>query len=526
MFAALLALAFVAGATAQGNFRVGETVETNDGRVCKILAITGRSAKVACGANRSDVRVYSFDSMTSEAAAQAKREQQERQKENVVNKPPQPTPTSFSQGDAVETPDGRTGKIESFKLMSDIVKVQLDDGTTKFYVLSDLKKVEKPKPQNTNPPENFRVGDIVIRIPDPGGQINNQRLRIDSISGDSAVVRYGPGNYNVYKAKLADLMSLQTWERRQNEEKEAKLLRAALEDEAEPFMDTIQLVAHTFNPKINQQGGSFNPTPATYEKWRKDLEALAAICQKYPNVTNTEFADDPVYAQDVRYRHADWCEMARQRDTLIKGFLKDVGSDQTKYSVNSVQSLLNEAENNSDGYIGDELQMVLFDRAAWMRKKDLQQYKTQFGLTDQEIETKVFKPLAGKLGEIKAKIESDASSVAPTLPKFSDAALEAIVKRRIAADYPGAQVLKIGLDGANWSVRDGRRNIGSDSLGTEYYLRIKGAYRIKTGRALVRLPNQPFCQIRYIELTQPKKGAGFDAAWAMVEKRGKFVKCP
>ena len=289
-------------------------------------------------------------------------------------------------------------------------------------------------------------------------------------------------------------------------------------------MNTIQLIAPSFNPKIIQQGGSFNPTAATYEAWRKDLESLAAICQKYPNITNSLFADDPVYSHSVAYRHADWCEMARQRDTLVKTFLKDVGSDQTKYAVNSVQNLLNEAERNSDGYIGDEMQTVLFDRAAWT-KKNTQQYKTQFGLTDADIETKVFAPLAGKLGELKSKIESDASSVAATLPKFSDAALEGVVKRRIAADYPGGQVLKIGLDSANWSLRDGKENIGSNSNGTQYYLKIKGAYRIRTGRALVRLPNQPFCQTRYIELIQSKKGTGFEAAWASVETRGKFVKC-
>jgi len=428
---------------------------------------------------------------------------------------------SFRVDDAVQTPDGRAGKIESFKPMSDLVKVKLVDGTTKFYVLSDLKKVEVPKPQNTNPTETFRVGDIVVTPGNP-----NRQLKIESISGDSAVVRYGVGRYNVFTEKLSGLISLQTWERRQNTEKEAKLERAGFEDEAQPFTKTIQMIAPSFNPKIVRASGSgFNPTPATYEAWRKDLEALAVICQKYPNLTNQPFADEPTYASSISYRQADWCEMARQRDTLIKGFLKDVGSDQAKYAVNSVQHLLNEAERNPDGYIGDELQIVLFDRAAWS-KKNLQSYKTQFGLTDAEIETKVFTPVAGKIGELEAKIESDSSNPAPPLPKFSEPALAATVKRTFATGYPGGQVLKIGLDSANWSVRDGKENIGSNSNGTQYYLRIKGAYRIRTGRAIVRLPNQPSCQIRYIELTQTKKGAGFEAAWAMVEKRGKYVKCP
>lgn len=428
---------------------------------------------------------------------------------------------SFREGDPVVVPDGRTGKIDSFKPMSDLVKVRLDDGTSKFFVLSDLKKVEVQKPQNTNPPETLRVGDIVVTPGNP-----KRQLKIESISGDSAVVRYGVGRYNVFTEKLSGLMSVQAWERRQNIEKEAKLERAGFEDEAKPYTNTIRMIAPSFNPKIVRGSGtSFNPTPATYEAWRKDLTALASICQKYPNLTNEPFADEPTYESSISYRQADWCEMARQRDTLIKGFLKDVGSDQTKYSVNSVQNLLNEAERQPDGEIGDELQVLLFNRAAWS-KKNLESYKTQFGLTDADIETKVFTPLAGKFSELKERIESDSLKPGAPLPKFSDPSLAATVKRTFTTAYPGGQVLKIGLDSANWSLRDGNRNIGSNSAGTQYYLRIKGAYRIRTGVAIVRLPNQPYCQSRYIELTQPKKGAGFDAAWAMVETKGKYVKCP
>src|ERR1043165_2539283 len=111
-FAAVLVFVLANFAAAQGaNFRVGETVETNDGRVCKIISITGRSAKVACGANRSDVRVYSFDSMTSEQAAQAKREELERQKQESNS--PKPQKVVFNTGDMVKTPDGRTGGIDS-----------------------------------------------------------------------------------------------------------------------------------------------------------------------------------------------------------------------------------------------------------------------------------------------------------------------------------------------------------------------------------------------------------------------------
>jgi DNA-binding TFAR19-related protein (PDSD5 family) len=419
--------------------------------------------------------------------------------------------------DQVQTPDGRTGKIESFKPMSDLVKVKFADGSTQYFELNDLKRpIDTAKP-------TFRIGDTVYAPRAPKGTPGV----IESISGNAARVRFGRGKYDYVDELLEKLTTPQQAAQQQEREQQEKIqkpLRAALEDEARPFMDTIRLLAHSFNPKIGDQGGSLDATAATREKLRKDLEALAAICQKYPNITNSPLAEDPIYAGSINYWHGDWCRMAQQRDQAIKNFVKYVGLDQTKYTVNGIQSLLNEAERNPDGYIGDELQTLLFDRAAWM-KKNTEQYKNQFGMTDAEIEKNVFAPLAEKLGALKSKIESDAANLAAPLPKFSDAALETVVKRRVAADYPGGQVLKVGLDSANWSLRDGKRNIGSDSNGTEYYLRLKGAYRIRTGLALIRLPNQPFCQVRYVELTQPKKGAGFDAAWAMAEPRGKFVRC-
>ena len=64
MFATLLMFAFVAFAAAQETMRIGDMVETSDGRQCQVESITGRSAKVRCGPNRSDIRVYSFDSLT------------------------------------------------------------------------------------------------------------------------------------------------------------------------------------------------------------------------------------------------------------------------------------------------------------------------------------------------------------------------------------------------------------------------------------------------------------------------------
>jgi len=63
---------------------------------------------------------------------------------------------NFSEGDTVQTPDGRTGKIESFK-NGEMAKVRFGAGAsdTQYFMLKDLKVV--------NPSgDTFRVGDMAV----------------------------------------------------------------------------------------------------------------------------------------------------------------------------------------------------------------------------------------------------------------------------------------------------------------------------------------------------------------------------
>jgi hypothetical protein len=165
----------------------------------------------------------------------------------------------YGEGDRVQTPDGRTAVVEAFK-MPDMAKVKFDDGTTRFYMRSDLKKVEPPKPAPGGPRESLRVGDMVIdpRTPD-------RRFKIYSISGDSAVIYQDVGKYAMNTAitvKLENIVGLKTWERREGEEKEQKLLRAAFEDETKPFRETVENLAHAYDEKY--RGGAFNTSARLY----------------------------------------------------------------------------------------------------------------------------------------------------------------------------------------------------------------------------------------------------------------------
>lgn len=422
-------------------------------------------------------------------------------------------------GDTVITPDGRKGYIGEIKY-EDTATVRFSErpGDSKNYMLKDLKLFEPPKPPGTTPVETFRVGDFVINPKNP-----NQRLSIDSISGDTAVVRYGNGNYNVYKAKLEDLISLKTWERMQDKENQQTLLRAEFADEAEPFMKTVNILAHTYNSQFQQMGGPFISNAATYEEWRKDLEALAAVCQKYPNLTNPEYS--PSYGADIiSHSPVDVCKIAEQRTAVLRKTKTKVGDMSADQEVRSWAYKLDQAMNESEGWVEDELQMLVFNRAAW-EQTYLKNLKKKYADIGEVMSPEIFQPLDEFVARMKAKIETDAATREWEKPNFTDAALEALGKRKIAAEFPGSQILKTGMTYTTWKEIDTRTLLGSDST-WKYYKITPGAYRFKQGLALVKMPNSRFCQVREFQVTQQKAGRGFGAAKASVGGAGIFVKCP
>lgn len=422
--------------------------------------------------------------------------------------------TTFSIGERVETPDGRSGVVESFK--PEMAKIKFDDGATKFYMRADLKKVEPPKPKRTAPIETLRVGDVVINRDNP----NIKGGPIESIRGDTAIVRFDTGKYHVREEKLEDLMTVKTWNRLQDEANREKLVRAEFADEAEPFMRTVKILAHSYNPQFFDSGDSFTGNAADHELWRKDLEALAVVCRKYPNMTN----GNPHMEKAIELHPADICKLAEQRTSVIQKTKSKLGDMSANQEIGSWSMKLDEAMQNSEGLIEDELQTLLYERAAWEQThlKNLKKKYTERGAV---MSPEVLKPLDEYAAGIKAKIESDAAGREWEPPHAADAALEALAKRRFATDFPGSQVLKTGMTFTTWKVENTKSFVGSDSF-WRYYRITPGAFRYKMGRALVKMPNRPLCQIREFQVTQPKAGAGFGAAKASIAGAGIFVKCP
>ncbi len=518
MLAVLSVLAFVGFAAAQNNFRVGDVVETDDGRVCSIESITGSSARVKCGANRADIRVYSFGSLVGAKAAELKREQQKQQKQQEQEQREQQQRDApsliFKQGDTVQTQDGRTGKIEDFK-DQEMAKVRFGfaAGDAQYFMLTSLKVVKAPKPVLSGPSEVFKVGDLVVNS-------SGQQLRIDSIEGDTAVVRYGVGKYNVYKIKLSEVMSSKTAAAKREDENADKLVRVQFEDDAQAFEGVIRTVAVGYDPKYRLTVG-FTPEAATYEKWTRELTGLSVVCQKYPNLTSRPDAD----ADNIRHNVADWCRIAEQRTAVVKRMQIIVGEQRINSEIQSWTNHLDQALRNSDGTVDDGVQMLLYDRPSW-EQKELKYAKKIYADAGATMPTDALKPLEEKIAELKAKIEREAPTRSWEVPQHKDPALEAMVGRSFPTKYPGGKLFRTGMTYATWKSIDDTSLV---SIGTDYklYRTEIGKYRFKNGRMLVKLPNQPFCQSRMFSVEQTKSGGGYSGTKLNgLGSKGIFVKCP
>jgi preprotein translocase subunit YajC len=501
-------------ALAQETFRVGDMVETADGRQCRIESITGSSAKVKCGPNSSDIRVYSFQSLISVKTAALRREQQQQRQQQQTQ--PAAQTLNFRQGDTVQTPDGRTGKIESFK-DQEMAKVRFGPGANdaQYFMLTDLKVVPPPKPPRTEPIETFSVGDMVE-------DENGKQYRIESINGNTAKLRFGPGRYNVRDELLENLMSVKMAAAKRERENAGKIIRAQFEDEARPYAVLVRSLAHAYDPKFRQEAVAITDKPATYEKWRKDLESLSAICQKYPTLTNRPGAE----ADNISQNPADWCKLAEQRTAVLKKMNTTLGEHYAGTEVHSWTLKIDQTIRNRSGHVKDDVQMLLYDRAAW-EQKELPNVRKKYADAGESVPPNLFASLDEKVNELKALIERDAPTRSWTQPPYTDAALEGMARRAYPAQSPGVKVYKTGMTFTTWKAMDDTSLVGS---GTDYklYRTTKGAYRYKLGLALVKLPNQPFCQIRDFQVQQDKAGAGYSAARLHLPLgyTGIFVKCP
>lgn len=367
--------------------------------------------------------------------------------------------------------------------------------------------------------ETFRVGDTVGHVDGRIGKILSI-YQNPSSPEPAAKVQWGNDKYSLSYIAVKDLMTPQTaaLKRQQIQQDEAQTpLRNKFDEEAYPYRATIFAIAQAYNPTFGIQGGMSDDA-----KMQKDLEDLNALCQNYRNMTNPPKADPRV----VKDNPADWCKIAENPPAMMKKVRVWVAGMNTKQALESLMLKLDQTMKDPDGYVKDNVQMMLYNRAEWERT-ELKEFTKQYAAIGEAIPADVMKSFNEKAAELKAQIERSAPTRSWEQPQYTDAALEAMIKKAFSAEYLGAKVFKTGMTYTTWKAVDDTSLVGSGT-GYKIYRTTKGAYRYKLGLALVKLPNQPFCQIREFEFIQNKAGAGYAATKLSrpLGYTGIFVQCP
>jgi hypothetical protein len=434
-------------ALAQETFRVGDIVETADGRQCRIESIAGGSAKVRCGPNRSDLRVYSFRSLTTAKAPTSTSEQQPQTQAAVSSQVVPPTA-------------GQSGQPA------------------------------------------FRVGDAVVS---PGGRPGT----IESINGNSAKIRIGPGKYDFTNDLLENLKSPKAAALAADQEQMRKSFRV----EANKYYGTVRLFDQFYNPEFAEVKGGIDA--AVIKRATVELSELDALCtSKYPGITN-----DPNYLDRLTFRSGDWCGIAAKRNELLQSVTSGTHSAVASRFIEGWKRSIDKSYHRR-GVTGgdpvwDDVQAMLFDREKW-KARDLPNLQRLYAQNGGTVPVDIFDAVKPDLDKLRQKVETDAKANTWMVPPYQDAAIEALVKRSYAANpkFKGIVIVKSGMDFTTWKLF--KNDLGIPTS------------QIKKGRILVKIANQQgLCQAREFAVEKLYTGGGGFSAVQMAgfSEAGTYMQC-
>ena len=350
--------------------------------------------------------------------------------------------------------------------------------------------------------ETFRVGDMVEI---PGGSQGT----IESINGNSAKIRFGPGKYDFKYDLLANLKSPKAAGLEREQEKQRKEFRV----EAGKFFRTVDLFEQFYNPEFASMKGGIDA--AEIKKATVELAELDALCtSKYPGITN-----DPKYLDRLTFRSGDWCGMAAKRNEILQsvtsGTQSAVGTrfiEGWKRAIN--QSLTPRRGGVSDA-VSDDVQAMVFDLAKW-KAKDLPNLQRLYAQNGGTVPADIFDAVKPDLDRLRQKIETDSQTKSWTVPLYKDAAVEALVKNKYAANpkFRGIIIVKSGMDFTTWKLY--KNDLGIPTS------------QIKKGWVLVKIANQQgLCQAREFAVEKTYMGGGTFSAMQMAgfSEAGHYMKC-
>lgn len=269
-------------------------------------------------------------------------------------------------------------------------------------------------------------------------------------------------------------------------------MQQAFMREAGKYMGAVGSFAQLVDPAIkNVRVGAGVPDSAQWQRTMMLLAELDDLCKtRYRGITDYRGA---TYARDpavLDYRYGLWCQIAADRDALEKRARVAVAG--TLINLGYTDENLRYGFNEPDNPVRWETQQLIWERDKWRAEK-IAWLRPKYAVYKVAVPADATAEAEKKADELKAIVLRDAPNRSYKQPPWRDAAVEAVVRSALAKEYPGVQVLKIGLDYRTWVKRRSLDYVASDDL-FRYYRVSYNSY--KRGTVLLKIPNRPLCQMQ------------------------------
>lgn len=355
----------------------------------------------------------------------------------------------------------------------------------------------------------FRVGETVEFECSCYGPSEWRTGKIEKITGSGDYeIRYGTGRYSVWQARKDRVRAVGAGAKIVAQQ---QLHEQFKQDAAEYRMSVLYLMqVHDQNLLVN--GSQAYRPPVREDDWaqiRADLPKLDALCKsKYAGIANLS-ADET----NIDEMPATWCAIAARHKEYESKARVLAASDQFTPILRAMLNDIQQSLDEPNQYIDEDIQLLMYERDKWkaVQNAKLQKKFAKLGVT---MPTDFFKEVEAKADQLKNQNERLALTRTFLMPKYRDAAVEAFVRSRYAAEKKGVQILKIGLDEAGWVIH--RNSLGIPTSQT------------KVARLLVKVPNRPFCQEHSIAAERKYTGgrlAAMNVDGGVVGGEGLFMRC-
>ncbi len=254
------------------------------------------------------------------------------------------------------------------------------------------------------------------------------------------------------------------------------------------YAGAVRAFAHYWDPRF-KAGNAGVPDSALWRDYMARLAALDQICRtRYQGVTDW---DSPNYLREgeVDYRFGTWCRIAADRVSVESR--ARAGVAKTLINLGYTDENLRFGFNEPENPIRWETQQLIWERDKWRAEK-IAWLRPKYAEYKVAVPPDATAAAEAKGDELKAIVMRDAPNRSYKQPPYRDAAVEAVVRSAFAKEYPGVQVVKIGLDYRTWVQRRSLDYIASDDV-FRYYRVSYNSY--KRGTALLKIPGRPFCQM-------------------------------